>query len=167
MSVESEKLRIAMRKWTSGVTIVTARYGEIEHGMTVSSFTSVALSPPTIMISLERGTRTHDLVLNSGSFGITILSKDQVELSERFAGRVADDQKRLDGISTHTLLSGAPFLKEGLAYLDCEVVQAIEVGSNTLILGEVIAASVSEGGSPLVYHDQDYRQLILEDIQIK
>jgi flavin reductase (DIM6/NTAB) family NADH-FMN oxidoreductase RutF len=165
MVVEPEDLRIAMRKWTSGVTIVTSRHAGSVHGMTVSSFTSVALSPPTILISLQQGSRTHRMVVDSGVFGITILSKDQIELSERFAGKSTEDQDRLAGINTHTLVSGAPLLNEGLAYLDCQVVKAIEVGSNTLFLGEVLAAKTGGDGSPLIYHNQDYRQLQYGGVQ--
>jgi len=165
MVVEPDKLRVAMRKWTSGVTIVTSRHAGFAHGMTVSSFTSVALSPPTILVSLERGSRTHGLVVNSGTFGITILSKDQVGLSERFAGRRTEDQERLAGIKTHTMVSGAPLLDGGLAHLDCQVVRAVEVGSNTLFLGEVLAAKTGGDGSPLIYHNRDYRQLLSEEIK--
>ena len=38
MSVEPEVLRQAMRKWPTGVTIVTANHQGVRHGMTVSSF---------------------------------------------------------------------------------------------------------------------------------
>ena len=35
-------------RWTTGVTIVTARSGDLVHGMTVSAFTEVSLSPPLV-----------------------------------------------------------------------------------------------------------------------
>ena len=151
----TEELRTAMRAWTSGVTIVTAAQGGEKHGMTVSSFTSISLNPPLIVISLQTASRTHDLVRRAMAFGVTILAADQQELSQRFASAV-DATDRLHGLETETLLTGAPFLKGGLAYLDCRVQQTIAAGMNTLFIGEVVAVRGDDHTSPLVYHDRAY-----------
>jgi flavin reductase (DIM6/NTAB) family NADH-FMN oxidoreductase RutF len=160
MPIDSELLRQVMRSWTSGVTIVTASYGLLQHGMTVSSFTSISLNPPWIMISLQKASRTHDLVVGAGSFGVTILSAAQKEISERFAGRIPDAEDRMTGLKIKTLETGAPLLKDGLSWLDCRVVQTIPAGTNTLFIAEVVAARGGpENGQPLVYHNQDYHQI--------
>ena len=148
-----------MRAWTSGIAIVTATHADERHGMTVSSFTSIALEPPLIMISVQTDSRTHRLISGSNVFAITILADGQQEISDRFAGRVPDAEDRLAGIETETLVTGVPFIKGGLAYLDCRVSQAIEIGTNTLFLGEVVAARGNGEGDPLVYHNQKYRKL--------
>ena len=150
-----------MRAWSSGVTVVTVAYQGRKHGMTVSSFTSVALDPPLVIISLQTDSRTHELISKAGGFAVTILSADQEELSDRFAGRVPDTEDRMAGLLTETMVTGAPLLKGGLAFLDCRTVQAIPAGSNTLFLAEVVAARGGQDGeaAPLVYHNQCYRQL--------
>lgn len=157
--LDSEQLRQAMRAWTSGVTIVTATHAGESHGMTVSSFTSIALDPPIITISLQTDSRTHKLIVESHAFALTILADGQQELSDRFAGRTPDLADRLEGVETESLVTGAPFIKGGLAYLDCRVTQAIEVGKNTLFLAEVVAARGDGSGEALVYHNQKYRNL--------
>jgi flavin reductase (DIM6/NTAB) family NADH-FMN oxidoreductase RutF len=148
-----------MRAWTSGVTIVTAAHEGAQHGMTVSSFTSIALEPPLVIVSLQTDSRTHELVSQSKAMAITILADDQQEISDIFAGRVPDTEDRLTSVETETLTTGAPFIKGGLAYLDCRVSQTIEVGTNTLFLAEVVSARGNGEGSPLVYHDRNYRKL--------
>jgi flavin reductase (DIM6/NTAB) family NADH-FMN oxidoreductase RutF len=158
--LDSEQLRQAMRAWTSGVSIVTATHAGERHGMTVSSFTSIALNPPVIIISLQTDSRTHTLIAQSNTFAVTILAQGQEELSDLFAGRSPDMADRLAGIETETLVTGAPFIKGGLAYLDCRVTQAIAVGTNTLFLAEAVAARGNGAGKPLVYHKQKYRELI-------
>src|SRR5690349_17090024 len=112
-----DQLRAAMRAWTSGVTVVTAVYEGEKHGMTVSSFTSVSLDPPLIIISLQTVSRTHDIVVKAQAFGVTILAEAQRDLSERFANRQSSMGERLDGLDTETLVTGAPFIKGGLAYM--------------------------------------------------
>jgi flavin reductase (DIM6/NTAB) family NADH-FMN oxidoreductase RutF len=155
----AEQLRAAMRAWTSGVTIVTATHAGQQHGMTVSSFTSVSLDPPLIIISLQTASRTHDVVVKAGAFGVTILAASQQDLSERFASHSWTMTERLDGLETETLVTGAPFIKGGLAYLDCRVTHSIPVGSNTLFLAEVVAVRPDDHDAPLVYHDRGYHRL--------
>jgi len=149
-----------MRAWVSGITVVTASHAGEQHGMTVSSFTSVALEPPLIIISLQTASRTHHLVSQANAFAVTILAEDQRELSDRFAGRIGDTEDRLTGLETETLVTGAPFIKGGLAYLDCRVMQSIAMGTNTLFLAEVVAARGNGEGRPLVYHDRTYHKLV-------
>jgi len=159
MILDPEQLRVAMRAWTTGVTIVTASHNGERHGMTVSSFTSISLNPALISISLQAPSRTYELVTQSGAFGLTILSEDQQELSELFAGRSTDLADRFTGLETDTLITGSPLIKGGLAWLDCRVVHEYDGGMNALFIGEVVAARGTGEGTPLVYHNRKYRQL--------
>ncbi len=159
MTVESELLRQAMRFWATGVTVVTAMHAGVRHGMTVSSFTSVSLTPAQVLVSLAQNTRTHDLVMHSHHFGISILDNSQAELSDRFAGRVSDEMDRLDGIDTITLVSGTPLLKQGLAQLDCKVLTTIGSGTHTIFIGEVLSAQSVSGGDPLLYYNRGYQKI--------
>jgi flavin reductase (DIM6/NTAB) family NADH-FMN oxidoreductase RutF len=159
MAVDSEELRLAMRCWATGVAVVTTQYQDVRHGMTVNTFTSLSLTPPLIMVSLERKTRTHGLVKKSGVFGITILSEDQQNVSDCFAGRCGDHENRFANLETHTLLTNAPFLDGGLVYLDCRVVTTFEAGTHTLFIGEVLASQLGRDVQPLIYLDRMYRRM--------
>lgn len=155
----ADQLRSAMRAWTTGVAIVTAEHGGKRHGMTVSSFTSISLDPPLVVISLSTGSHTHDLVHEAGAFGVTILAASQQELSERFAGKLRGDGDRMEGLKTEAYVTGAPFIEGGLAFLDCRVIQTIQAGMNTLFIAEVVAIRGDDHDAPLVYHDREYRRL--------
>ena len=156
MALNPEQLRSAMRAWTTGVTIVTASYAGEQHGMTVSSFTSISVEPALVSISLHTTSRTNELVVKAGAFGLTILSAEQVWLSEVFAGRKSEDKDRFEDVETETLLTGAPLIKGGLAWLDCRVVHSFDAGMNTLFVAEVVAARGMQEGLPLVYHNRTY-----------
>ncbi len=159
MTVNPEQLRAAMRAWTSGVAVVTAAHGGEQHGMTVNSFTSVSLDPALIIISLQDNTHTRELVEHAHVFGVTILSYDQNEIADRFAGRTPESQNRMAGLETVTLVTGAPLLKNGLASFDCRVKQSIKVGPNTMFVAEVLATRGTGEGQPLVYHNRLYHKL--------
>ncbi len=154
-----EALRQVMRHWTTGVTLVTSQYQGVRHGMTVNSFTSVSLDPPIITVTLANDTRTHALALKSGILAITLLSQDQSEISDRFAGRVPDHGERFAGLETFTLTTGAPLLTGGLGFVDGRILQTHALPKSTLFLVEVLAAQAAPGTQPLVYFNRDYHRL--------
>lgn len=162
-SVGSETMREAMSRWATGVTVVSSLYNGVRHGMTVSSFTSISLEPPLVLVSLAKEARTHELVQRSGIFGVTLLDQSQQQISDRFAGRTTEDHDRFAGLGTFELTTGAPFLRGGLSFLDCEVVAAREVGDNTLFIGQVVDLRVEQDGEPLIYYYRGYRRLMRDD----
>jgi flavin reductase (DIM6/NTAB) family NADH-FMN oxidoreductase RutF len=159
MSVDDDGLRQVMRCWTTGVAVVTASDGAMRHGMTVNSLTSISIHPPLVVVTLAKITRTYRLVSRSGIFGVTILKEDQAELADRFAGRIAEEGDRMAGLETFNLVSGAPLLRVGLAFLDCRVVHTYDLPEATLFVGAVEAAERCAEGRPLLYLNREYRKL--------
>lgn len=159
MTADPEQLRSAMRQWATGVAIVTATHNGISHGMTVSSFTSVSLTPPQVLISLAQNTRTHALVRESKFFGVSLLAQGQQDISDRFAGRMPDDQDRLAGLETFTLETGVPLLKGGLAHFDCRVIATFTSGTHSIFIGAVLTAQGRPDADPLLYYNRDYRRI--------
>jgi flavin reductase (DIM6/NTAB) family NADH-FMN oxidoreductase RutF len=157
--IDPENMREAMRQWATGVTIVSSLHAGKRHGMTVSSFTSISLDPPLVLVSLAKEARTHDLVQRSGIFGVTMLNVGQEDISDRFAGRTTEDQDRFADLEIFRLETGAPFLTGGLSFLDCNVISTLDIGDHTLFIGEVIAMQVNHKGEPLIYHNRGYRRL--------
>ncbi len=148
-----------MRRWATGVTLVTARHQGVYHGMTVSSFTSLSLEPPYIMVSLECGARTHDLVRDSQCFGVTVLAEDQRGISNHFATPKTELGHRFDGLETFTLETGAPFILGALAYFDARVVSMHDAGTHTVFIGEVLVTREGDDKPPLLYFNRDYRKI--------
>ena len=159
MPENGEALRQAMRRWTSGVAVVTSAWQGRKHGMTVNSFTSISLDPPLVSVTLANDTRTHAMVSQSGVFAVTILSEEQSELAARFAGRSLPDQDRFDGIKTARLATGCPLLEGGLAYVDCRVYASHPLVHSTLFIGEVQQAHTIDSLRPLIYFNREYHRL--------
>jgi flavin reductase (DIM6/NTAB) family NADH-FMN oxidoreductase RutF len=158
-----DQLRLGMRHWASGVGVAATEFEGTRAGLTVSSFTSVSVDPPMVLISVNKSSYAHDLILKSGKFGVTLLAEDQQTISDRFAGRVDQEIERFEGLETFTLKTGSPLLAGGLAAFDCEIRGRFDTGSTTVIFGKVVAAEVlalhEDGKAPLLYYDQEYREL--------
>ena len=159
MTLDPEKLRAAMRAWSSGVTVVTAAFEGNMSGATVNSFTSISLEPALVTIALQKSTRTHDLISKSRAFGVTILSAEQPKISDLFAGKLTEIKDRFSGLQTETLVTGSPMIVGGLAWLDCHVIETFEVVTSTLFIAEVLAAQNIRDGQPLIYHSRKYWEL--------
>jgi flavin reductase (DIM6/NTAB) family NADH-FMN oxidoreductase RutF len=131
--------------------------------MTANSFTSLSLNPPLVLVSLEKITRTHDLVKQAKKFAVTILSREDRGISDRFAGRDASgDGDRFAGVKVFQLETGNSILANGLAFFDCRVVAAYSAGTHTLFVGQVLSSGHANDSSnePLVYFNRNYRRII-------
>ncbi len=157
--VSGEELRRALRHFASGVTVVTAESDGVRYGITVSSFASISLDPPIIMVSLSNSSQLVEMVLRSEHFAVHILATHQEELSQRFAAPYTAEEK-FAGIVSEPGASGAPTLGESLAVLDCVLDQSLAVGTHTVMFGRVVhTRAVDESGDPLLYYHRRYRKL--------
>jgi flavin reductase (DIM6/NTAB) family NADH-FMN oxidoreductase RutF len=155
MAVSQDAFRSALRQFATGVTIVTvAGAGEL-HGMTASSFASVSLAPPLVLVCLDKSSRTLTLVAETGTFAVNVLRADQQEASRAFA---RPGLKPFASLPHRMGANGAPVLDEAIAVLECTTYRVFEAGDHEVVLGEVTATGVS-GGEPLVYFDGAYRSL--------
>lgn len=161
MTISSEQYRNALRHFPAGVTIVTIKTPDNEpiHGLTVSAFASISPEPPLIMIAIDHRASGHALLEKAGAvFAVNILGQDQIELSNRFAW--LKDEDRFQAGEWETAVTGAPVLKDSLAWLDCTVYARYWVGTHSIYIGEVQASSTPRPDElPLIYWNRGYRHL--------
>lgn len=154
--VDPDRVRLTMRGFASGVTIITARAGDEIHGMTATAVCSVSLAPPLLLVCVVKSARTHGLIAASGFFAVNLLHQGQRELADRFGGRHPHIADRFCGVAYRDEVSGAPILEDGLGYFDCQVVAAHDGGDHTIFIGRIEATGRSGTGRPLIYHQGDY-----------
>lgn len=166
MSVDAEALRLTMRLWSCGVTVVTTGTPEQRQGMTASSFTSISLEPPLVLVCLFKTTRTSQLIRETGFFGISILGSHQENISAQFAGytELPEGTDRFYNVETFTATTGVPLLKDSLAWLECKIYGEHDGGTHSIFVGEVLATGRQENPAwPLVYHNRAYRRFVGDD----
>lgn len=164
MSVDPEIMRRTMRLWSCGVTVVTSKHGEEHTGMTASSFTSIALEPPLILVCLHKDTYTSRLILESQQFAVSVLGAHQEAVSSQFAGytELPEGADRFYQIETFTMKTGIPLLNDAIAWLECNVYATYDGGTHHIFVGEVVAADRKDDPVlPLVYHNRGYRPIVM------
>jgi flavin reductase (DIM6/NTAB) family NADH-FMN oxidoreductase RutF len=155
-TIEQQHFRRVCSKYATGITILTVldSFGA-PHGMTVNSFTSVSLSPPLILVCIDRQTSILSHFRLGTRFGVNVLEEEQKELSTWFARSGHD---RFSGMAWTPGQTGAPVLPEVLATIECAVTQIVEAGDHVVVIGAALHATWRDG-QPLIYFNSSYQSL--------
>jgi flavin reductase len=120
--------------------------------MTATAMTSVSVDPPTLLVVVNRTTRTHPIIARSGRFAVNVLAQGQEDVARRFAAGL---ENQFQGIA-HELHAGeVPIIAGTAATFVCVAVDSIDVATHTIFIGEVEEARSSDL-TPLLYHAGHY-----------
>ncbi|ORZ39711.1 flavin reductase like domain-domain-containing protein [Catenaria anguillulae PL171] len=126
---------------------------------TLSSFTSVSLTPPIISFALRDPSRIGDLILSRPDrrFTLHLLSESQAHLSQQFADPKTQTTLEPNVAVSQWLHGQFPILDGCLAVLECQADKPTLVGDHTMWFGKVIQVVEAAGGrKPLLYMDRKY-----------
>jgi len=160
MTAEAKLFKDVLSHFASGVTVVTTFVDGGPHGLTVSAFSSVSVSPPRVLVCLGNDTDSKPLVERAGCFAVHILGREHAGLGPRFAKLKPDADDPFAGVVYRTERTGAPILSECLAWLDCTVESVLSVGDHAIFVGAVEAAGRGAvDGEPVLYYRRAWRVL--------
>jgi len=151
--MDERLFRDAMGKFATGITVVSMYEKDETIGMTVNAFMSLSLDPMLVAVSIDETASMYDNFKSEKSFGISMLSESQEELSSYFARQIEIDYdvKFLDQ-------SGVPVIEGALANLSCETIQEVEAGDHKIVIAKVKDIAINEG-DPVIYFGSNYRYL--------
>jgi flavin reductase (DIM6/NTAB) family NADH-FMN oxidoreductase RutF len=147
--------RRTLGMFATGVTVLTARTGETVHGMTANAFMSVSLSPPLVLVSVDRRARMSNLLHEGTRMGVNVLEARQEALSDHFAGRAVEGTPE----PRFELVHDTPLVEGAIAHLVTRVVRSYWGGDHSLFLAQVEYAHYGEG-EPLLFHGGRYERLV-------
>jgi flavin reductase (DIM6/NTAB) family NADH-FMN oxidoreductase RutF len=137
--------RRAMRQLPGGASVITLGRGEDISGLTVTSVSSLAAEPPTIIFCINRSSSSWPVLSRHRAFAVNVLGPQHVAVAERFSGRGGiKGAARFADANWLTLVTGTPVLEQALAVLDCEVEEIIERHTSAIVVGRVVAVKVEE-----------------------
>ncbi|MCJ7627055.1 MAG: flavin reductase family protein [Longimicrobiales bacterium] len=147
--VGQETFRRVMGHFATGVTVVASRRPDGDPvGLTVNAFSSVSLDPPLILVCIHSDAEAHDLILQAGHFGVSILREDQRGLAVTFSEVDPDDRFRELTVANGPL--GSPLIKGALGWIECRVHEVHPGGDHSIIVAEVVGCEAS-GVDPLLF----------------
>jgi flavin reductase len=152
-----EELRRLMRRFPTGVAVVTVDVEGERLGLTVGSLVSLSLEPPLVGVAVAQQAALHELVRAAGAFAASLLAEDQAALAAHFARGVPPIALWAGIAARPGPATGAPLLDGALGWLECRTGSELTVGDHTLFVGEVLAVELGPPARrPLLYVDQAY-----------
>lgn len=156
--IQTAAFRNAMRYLAGAVSVVTTGQGEHRTGFTATSVSSFSVSPPTLLVCLNRESSSWPVLHEHQSFCVNLLAQDQLHVADRFAGRGgAKGVARYEGAKWQQMATGALALTNALAAIDCELEETIDRHSHSILIGRVKAIALRDGAEPLLYWHGAYR----------
>ena len=154
MPIDKTLFRQVLGNLAAGVTAVTTvGPNDRPHGLTATSFTSVSLDPPLVLVCIDKKSETHPHFATAGVFAANFLARGQEAVSSRFA---TSGGEKFAGLQWAWGSLGAPILAGTIGYVECRIVHAYDGGDHTIYVGQVEFAG-AEKGEPLVYFRGAYR----------
>ena len=157
MAVDNASFRKTMGNFASSVCVVTTTQDQESHGVTISSFASLSLSPAMILFCLGKNSAKYPYFAKADLVAITILSNEQANMSENFSRNHENYWENIDLIKGDQ--TGLPVIKGAIAYVEAEIENRYDGGDHIIFTAQVINCVTLSDLSPLIHFRSSYRQI--------
>jgi flavin reductase len=144
-----EELRELLRRYPTGVSVVTVDASGQRLGLTVGSLVGLSLEPPLVSFTVSREAAMHELLREARGCAISLLAAGQDWLAQHFA-RGVPPIAMWHGIATEPGASGAPLLVGALGWIECGLRDEVAAGTHTLFVCDVLRVELGVDAPALV-----------------
>lgn len=137
--------------------MVTAEADGKPSGLTASSFTSVSLAPPLILVCVDVRADSYAVLRKATHFGVSILAEGQGAAAKQMSSKGGD---KFDGLVFSRGEAGQLLLDGALAHLECRAYRVDDAGDHALVLGEVLSARSFEQ-APMLYYRRQFCRVVV------
>jgi len=155
--VDAAALREVYGRFPTGVMGVCAMHDGDPIGFAASSFNTVSMDPPMVVISVQSSSGSWPLLEASPTLGLSVFSTEQEWLCRQLASHGGFD--RFSGADWTATEGGAVLIDGAAAWLECRVHDSSTVGDHELVILEVLRHRVNPDADPLVFHDSGFHSL--------
>ena len=130
----------AMYKLSYGLFVLTAKEGKKDNGCIINTAIQAASAPNQLSICINKANATHDMIVNTGKFTVSVLSQAaDFELFKRFGFQSGRDVDKFEGYEAcRRGENGIYYVTEGTnAYISAKADHMIDLGSHTMFIGEI------------------------------
>ena len=144
MALSDELVNRLTWKIPNALALIGSRAGEERNGMTASWISQLSMEPVLIGVSVENTAVTHRLITDGGAFTVNLWDAEQTRVFVKFSKPAAYADGTLNGRPVREATTGAPVFTEAIAWLDCEVRHAFDMGTHTLFVGELVDGGIND-----------------------
>ena len=158
MALDDQLVNRLTWKIPNALALIGSRSGEERNGMTASWITQLSMEPVLIGVGVDNTAVTHRLISEGGSFTVNLWNAEDTRVFVKFSKPATYADGTLNGRSVREATTGAPVFTEAIAWMDCEVRHAIDLGTHTLFVGELVDGDI---------HVDDARSASMSDTRMK
>ena len=152
MAITNDTFKELMKRFASGVTLITFDDDGKYSGLTVSSFCSLSMNPPLILICIDKNIHSHNSLKIGASFGVNICTSEQGKLAWDFANSNVDKNELILSLNHKITNNKVPLSDDCLASMECTIKEAYEGGDHTIFVGQIESGDFNDKADPLVYY---------------
>ena len=143
----------AMFKLSYGLFVLTAK-GTRDNGCIINTVTQITDTPKRISIAVNKANHTHDLIMNSGVFNVSVLTTDSTfALFQRFGFQSGREVDKFDGFADVARSENGLYYvtQASNAFISGKVIQTLDYGTHTVFIADVTEAKVLSNAPSLTY----------------
>jgi flavin reductase (DIM6/NTAB) family NADH-FMN oxidoreductase RutF len=151
-----------MSQFATGVAVVATLAADGRPmGITVNSLTSVSLTPPLVLVAIDRRRAIWPVLKAASGYAVSILSEEQGPLADCFAGLTSSPSRdSFCDAPWRPGPRGLPILEGALAALEARLEQVVPAGDHDLFLARVETLDLfREDGWPLLFFRRRYLRI--------
>jgi rubredoxin/flavin reductase (DIM6/NTAB) family NADH-FMN oxidoreductase RutF len=143
----------ALNVLTYGLYVLTSRDGDRRNGCIVNTVVQVAGEPCQVSASVSKANMTHEFIAKSGLFAVSVLEQETpLRFIGTFGFRSGRNYDKFAHAQYRDGLTGCPLLTQHtLATIEAKVRTAVDCGSHTVFIADVVASEIKRQGAPLTY----------------
>ena len=151
--INKDNFKKTLSNFATGITVVATTNNYILYGKTINSFSSLSLSPPLVLFSLDNKSSKLKIFRESKTVSINILSNNQETISRNFAKKNPNWRE----IEYEVLKNGNPIIKNCVSNLDCKIEDQIKKGDHVIFICKVKHVLNNNKLKPLIYYNSKYQ----------
>ena len=158
MALDDQLVNRLTWKIPNALALIGSRSGDERNGMTASWITQLSMEPVLIGVGVDNTAVTHRLISEGGSFTVNLWNAEDTRVFVKFSKPATYADGTLNGRAVKEATTGAPVFTEAIAWMDCEVRHAVDLGTHTLFVGELVDGDI---------HVDEARSASMSDTRMK
>ena len=142
--MDADAKKTALRMIPYGIYVLTSegKDGKVA-AATVNWVTQTAFKPPLVVVGVKADSGAHSIIKESKTFALNMLAKDQKNQAFTFFKPLEREGNSIGGEPFRKGSLGAPILERAPAFVECQLVNTVEIGDHSIFVGEVKDAGVA------------------------
>lgn len=153
--------KAVLRLFTYGLYVVTCQHGHRRNAFTANWVTQVSFEPPLVALSVENQAVSLGIIRGAGQFTLCVLESGTRAMAGTLGRSLRDSPTKLEGVAWRESSPGAtdnaPAIAECLGWLHCTLHSEAAAGDSTLLIGQVVEATLLKAGQPLTMREAGFR----------